>query len=103
MDGVGGRRNEYHLNGFESGWVLAPKNPREKNQLLASYRLQAADHRARLAEKELTIEELGAEIVRLWTLLSASSQTTRGGGGRCPEMICRSTNPSLLSGRRLAS
>lgn len=65
VDGVGGKRNEYHFNGFESGWVPALKNLREKNQLLASYRLQAADHRARLAERELTIEELRAEIVRL--------------------------------------
>ena len=41
--------------------------------------MQAADHRARLTEKELTIEELRAKIVRLWILLGAASQTTREG------------------------
>lgn len=73
MEGVAGRRNEYFFTGFESGWEPAPKNPREKNQLLASFRLQATEHRTQLAEKQLTIDQLNSEIAQLRSIASGSS------------------------------
>lgn len=73
LEGAPGKRNEYDFTGFESGWEPAPKNPREKNQLLASYRLQAKEHRAQLAQNQVTIDQLNAEIAQLRSIASGSS------------------------------
>ena len=63
VPGVGGKQNEYCLTATASGWQAEPKNAPEKNQLLASFRLQARQLREKLADKDNMIEDLQEQVI----------------------------------------
>ena len=58
MQGAGGKRLEYFLTGFYSGWESAPKNKSEKSPVLAAYRLRSSEMQERIDEQAREIKRL---------------------------------------------
>ena len=69
VPGVGGKQNEYVFTACEHGWRTMAMNEKERNQLLASYRLQARQLREELADKARNVEELQKEVMELKAML----------------------------------
>ena len=73
VPGVGGKQNEYSFTASEHGWRIMAMNEKEKNQVLASYRLQARQLREELADKARNVEKLQKEVTELRALLERNA------------------------------
>ena len=73
VPGAGGKQNEYVFLACEHRWRTMAMNEKEKNQLLASYRLQARQLREELADKARNVEELQEEVTGLRSMLEGDA------------------------------